>query len=240
MNKSWWALLGLVAVASGAALFVERVGGTTEVVAIGRRWWPVLLIGLGLANLIRNNEYSWAIVGPLLAVGAGTVLLLFTFDIIEGASVSLLWPAALALTGGALVLAMTLRDPDELRGRGDLHRVVWLRGERLESRASPFWYGRITVLGGLFSLDLRRARVHNPTVIHVTVLFGTVEVQLEGATVATVRRPFVLGIRGMVPSDAPRNTEPQVTVSVLALFGDAKLRQPRPITPPTLPSIPTS
>jgi hypothetical protein len=226
------AFLGLVAVAFGSVLFVERIGGTGEIAAIGRRYWPVLLLGLALANLVRLSDRGWAVLGPLLAAATGIVLLLFTLDVIEGSSYARVWPAALALVGVALVLVTAMPGAGEDRSaRGDLRRLVWLRGERLRSIARPFWYARITVLVGAFTLDLRDAELHEGTAIHVNALFGTVEIQLDDSTAAMMQRPFVFGARGLVQGDAPREDDPQVTVSVLGLFGDARLQQRLATTP---------
>ncbi len=231
MTRNWWALLGLVAVASGAVLFVERTGGTGEVVAVGRRWWPVVLIAVGLINLVRLSDHRWAVVGPLLAIAAGATLLLFIFGGLHrdlGLRRDLyprLWPVLLVLTGGALVFAAARQDNESLSERNELRRFVWLRGERLESTARAFWRARISVLLGSYTLNLRRATLQPPTTVYVNALFGNVDILVDTGTTTTVRRPFVLGIGGMATGDVPPQVRPQLTVSVLALFGDAKVRR---------------
>jgi hypothetical protein len=81
MTRTWWALLGLVGAALGAALLIERNGGAGEMAELARRWWPVLLVGLGLVNLIRLSNARWAVMGPLLAIIAGALLLLPILDV---------------------------------------------------------------------------------------------------------------------------------------------------------------
>jgi hypothetical protein len=199
--------------------------------ALGRRWWPLVLVGLGVVNLIRLSDRGWALVGPLLAIGAGIILLMLILEKVDRVLYPRLWPAALALVGGALVLAATLPAENDLCRRGDLRRMVWFRGELLESTASSFWYARITVLAGALTLDLRRAVLHERTIVHVNALFGTVDLLLEPGTTVMVRRPFVFGMRGPVGGDKPPEEIPQVTVSVLAIFGDARIRRSLGTTP---------
>jgi peptidoglycan/LPS O-acetylase OafA/YrhL len=231
IGRSWWAVVGLLAVAWGAALFVERNGGADEIVAIGRRWWPLLLIAVGFVNLIRLSDRRWAVVGPFLAIVTGTALLLFIVGPVPGNIYPRLWPIVLVLAGGLLVLSATRPNDKELAERPEVHRFVWLGGERLQSTARSFWHARINVLLGTFTLDLQGATLHQPATVYVNAVFGTVDILVDAETTATVRRPFVLRVRGLVPSDVPPDEHPQLTVSVLALFGDAKIRRSLGIAP---------
>jgi hypothetical protein len=231
MTRNWWVLLGLLAVASGAVLFIERNGGSGEVAEVARRWWPLLLVALGLVNLIRASDMRWAVVGPLLAVAAGAILLLSILHVFEEGLYPRLWPMALVLGGGMLVSAAAQHHNPPLSERNELRRFVWLRGERLESAAPAFWRARISVLLGSYRLDLRRAKLQRPTTVYVNALFGTVEILVDTGTTVTVRRPFVLGIGGLAHGDAPPRPRAQLTVSVLAFFGDATVRRTLAVAP---------
>jgi hypothetical protein len=71
-------LVGLLAVAVGSALFVDRLGGAQVVGEFLHRWWPLVLLALGLGNLIGFSSDRWAVGGPLVLIALGGVLLPFT------------------------------------------------------------------------------------------------------------------------------------------------------------------
>ena len=231
MTRNWWALLGLVAVALGAAMFIERNGGVSEMAELARRWWPLLLVALGLVNLVRLSDTRWAVMGPLFAIIIGAILLMAVLGVLEAGLYPRLWPILLMLAGATLVLAAAGHHDPPLSERNELRRFVWLRGERLESAAQAFWHARISVLLGSYTLDLRRAVLERPTTIYVNALFGTVVILVDTGTTVTVRRPFVLGIGGLEQGDVPPRVRSQLTVSVLALFGDAKVRRTLAVAP---------
>jgi hypothetical protein len=180
---------------------------------------------VGLVNLLRLSDRRWALVGPLFAIVLGATGLLVLFGGLRRDLYPRVWPVLPVVVGAALVLAAARHDSEPLSERNELRRFVWLRGERLESTARAFWHGRISVLLGTYTLDLRRATLQRPTTVYVNALFGTVELVVDTAITTTVRRPFVLGIGGLAPSDVPPQVRPQLTVSVLAFFGDARIRR---------------
>jgi hypothetical protein len=231
MTRTWWALLGLVSAALGAALLIERNGGADEMVELATQWWPLLLIGLGLVNLVRLSNTRWAIMGPLLAIIAGALLLLLLLDVLRDDLYPRLWPLLPVIAGTMLVLAAAGHREPPLSDHNDLRRFVWLRGERLESKARAFFHARISVLLGSFTLDLRQAALKRPTTIYVTAVFGTVEILVDTGTSVTMRRPFVLGISGLEQSDVPPRPSSQLTVSVIAVFGDARVLRTLAVTP---------
>ena len=217
-------LLGLLLVAVGAAFFVERVGGTVEVASLIERWWPLGLVALGVANLFRFAEQRWALVAPILVAVMGSALLLFTLQLAEPEVYPILWPLALVVVGIAVAMAGADSGSKSLTAEPEIRRVVWLRGERIVSRADPFWRASLTVLFGALEVDLRDAVVH-PTgaVINVNALFATVRVLNTSEQLAYIRRPFVLRTTGFETSHRPPGLakDVKVTVNVLACFGDA-------------------
>jgi hypothetical protein len=231
MTRTWWALLGLAVAALGAALLIERNGGAGEMAELATRWWPVLLVGLGLVNLVRLSNARWAVMGPLLAIIVGTLLLLHILDVLRSDLYPRLWPLLPVIAGTMLVLAAAGHREPPLSDRNDLRRFVWLRGERLESKARAFFHARIGVLLGSYTLDLRQAVLKRPTTIYLTALFGTVEILVDTGTSVTMRRPFVLGIAGLEQSDVPSRPSSQLAVSVIAVFGDARVRRTLAVAP---------
>ena len=90
----WLILISLVLFATVGSLF-----GALE---IGGRYWPVLLIALGLLAFAKESTQRGSIIGPVILIGLGTVLLLnnlgyFSWSIWE--VVLLLWPILLVAAG---------------------------------------------------------------------------------------------------------------------------------------------
>jgi hypothetical protein len=238
-NVDWLLIvLGLLVLAAGAVQLLGRSGGTHEVAVVGRRWWPLLLIGLGLVNLIRLSDRGWALFGPLLAIGTGAAVLLFILDVVPSDVYPSVWTIGLGLVGGTLILVGVRQRASRLSDRTQVHQFVWLRVKRLESTARPFVHGRITVVLGAFTLDLRRAMVSSSATIEITVLFGSVEVFVDDETTVVVRRPFDSRIHDPFRNDLTPNVHHQLTMSVLAFFGDAKIRRPLEVAPSVASSGP--
>jgi LiaF transmembrane domain len=229
--------VGLVAVAIGAALLFERIGGTSHALNLLRSWWPLAIVALGALNLLRMVERPWALIGPLLTVTVGVVLLRWISHPQHRDFVPRVWPAALLLFGGALVVSGVDWSAADLSRRGDLRRVIWLRGERIASQAKPFWHATITIALGDLELDLRRANLHRSGVfVNLNVVFGAARVLLPADVHVRIRRPFFPG--GIAPREdpPPSSTPPRfVTLSVVGLLGRVALDTTAPTSSPTEP-----
>jgi Domain of unknown function (DUF5668) len=213
--------LGLLAVAVGTALLVDRLQDRSDVADLARRWWPLLLIVVGLKNLVQLVDRPWMLIGPIIAILAGAMLVLVTLDHLERALYPLAWPAALILAGTTLALAGADRREPPLEGRPELRQFVFLRGKRIVSEAEKFWRADITVVFGSLELDLRRAPLHPRASVNVNAIFGSVDVVVASGVAVWERRPFVLGSRGLSPRGVPPPEAIRLTVNVLGFFGDA-------------------
>jgi hypothetical protein len=213
-------LVGLLVVAIGTGLLVDRAGSGTRLLTLAWHWWPLVLIGLGLVNLVRLVHGQWALLGPLLAIATGVALLLWTFGFTKTPGYPLMWPTALVVAGSVVALAGTSRGDDRRAKRGELRRFVCFGGTHIVNRANPFWRASLTVLFGHLWLDLREATLHEQGVaINTYIFFGTIHVIVPGGTDIYVRRPFVLGPRGRESSDAPHSRQARLTISVIGVFG---------------------
>lgn len=213
-------LVGLLVVAIGTGLLVDRAGSWTRLLTLAWHWSPLLLIGLGLVNLGRLVHGQWALLGPLLAIATGVVLLLWTFGFTETPGYPLIWPTALVVAGSVVALAGTSRGDNRLTKRSELRRLVCFGSTHIVSRAKPFWRASLTVFFGHLRLDLREATLHEQGVaVNTYVFFGTVHVIVPGGTDIWVRRPFVLSSRGRESSDPPRIPPAPLTISVVGVFG---------------------
>lgn len=98
-------VLGLVLVALGMLFLLERAGVLDARTAL-EQWWPVALIALGVAQLVERPR---GLTGPLVLMGAGIVLLLFTLGIMEGPVWRVIWPVLLVVAGVAVIIR-TVRE----------------------------------------------------------------------------------------------------------------------------------
>ncbi len=218
-------LVGLLAVALGSALFVDRLGGARVVGELLHRWWPLLLVAVGLGNLVGLSSQRWAVVGSLIIVGLGGVLLLFTAGAIHDDIYPVVWPAGVAVAGAGLALTGADWGHGDLSSRDQFRRFVLLRGDRVASAAASFRRASITVAFGSFQLDLRRATLRLGASINVTAVFGTVDVRIGRGIKVRTREPFVLDRRGLRTQPPSRFDGSDLTINVLGLFGAIRVRE---------------
>jgi hypothetical protein len=218
-------LFGLLAVSFGSILLTDRLGmGNLRSMA---RWWPVLIVALGLTHLLSFSGRPWALTGPVITMLAGLGLLLFTVGWVHGDLYPSLWPAAIILGGGLLALVGSEWGDCKLPTRDVVRQFVWLRGKRLASRSTRFRRADIAVLFGYFELDLTNADLQPGAIVNVTAVCGTVDVCVGDRIAIRERHPFVLGADGLI-LQAERGPQPsELTINVLALFGQARAKRPQ-------------
>jgi hypothetical protein len=218
-------LVGLLAVAVGSALFVDRLGGARVVGEFLHRWWPLVLVALGLGSLIGASSNRWAVGGPLIVIALGGVFLPFTAGAIHADVYPLVWPAAIAIAGAGLALMGADWGHRDLSSRDQFRRFVLLRGSRVVSTAASFRRASITVMFGSFQLDLRRATLSGGAVINVTAVFGSIDVRIGRGVKLQTREPFVLDARGLRTESPSGFNGSDLTINVLGLFGGVGIRE---------------
>jgi hypothetical protein len=217
-------LVGLIAVAVGTAVLLDRLGGTEPIVAALRTWWPLGLVVFGIGRLVGLAQRPWSVLGPLAVIAGGLGLLLFTFGVVSWDDYPLIWPWAVVLAGFVLALAGADWGEQRLPHQNELRQFVWLRGKRVVSRAPQFWRADITVLFGAFELDLRAACLHEPAVVNVNAVFGTVDVIAPPGMTVRRRRPFLLDRVG-VHTAVPETIKDGLTINLLGFFASATAQE---------------
>jgi hypothetical protein len=216
-------LLGLAAVAIGAFLLgdrLEQVIGNVESIT---KWWPLLIVALGMGNLLSLARRPWTLIGPLITIMIGVALLLFTVGSLGRQLGPLLLPVAIIVVGLLVALIGTRWDRD-LAELDTFRQFVWLRGRSLTSQAQSFKSADISVLLGYFELDLRGIKL-DESVVNVNAVCGRVDVLVDDHVEVRKRQPFAMGRSGIVVRAEDGPEEAPLTINVLAFFGTATLRR---------------
>jgi hypothetical protein len=233
--RTW---VGIVLVGLGAVGLL----GATDVIdagAVTGRWWPVAVIGLGLAAMTAQRSLS---IGPLVVTAIGVVLLAGAQD---WAVRDLLWPALLIVVG-LLVLSGLARR----RSPGDESAALAiLGGSTVRSTSAHFDHADVSAVFGGATLDLREAHIDRHARVDALALFGGVDVLVPPGWRIVLRGLPIFGgyedktrADGSLPADAP-----VLTVAATAMFGGVTVTDkpahgtiPRPRAPesPDLPARP--
>jgi cell wall-active antibiotic response 4TMS protein YvqF len=141
------------------------------------RWWPALLVIVGLSKLLGFGTRPQMVAGALFT-GAGALLLLGSLDLLRF-SIWELWPLQLVFLGAWLVLRGVNRtrgggtpvDPDDYA-----NAFVAVGGVTRKMNSSQFRGGEATAFMGGVELDLRNVHAASDTVvIDVLAWWGGIE-----------------------------------------------------------------
>ena len=130
------------------------------------RYWPVILIAIGLVKLVDANTPSGHVAGAIL-VGVGAVLLGQTLGYLN-VRMHDLWP--LFLIGAGLLM---------LFNRGPWHGIY--RGPR---RSRLYVHDRLMREAAVFGGGKRKINTQDFTGGHIDAVFSGYEIDLRGATMA--------------------------------------------------------
>lgn len=216
--------VGLVVVALGVLFLLDSAG----VLSAGRaidRWWPLAIVAAGALTLAERPR---ATVRGLVLVGAGSLLLLFTTDVLEGNVWNYIWPVAVIALGLVIVARWRGRGVAEDASLDDsLSGTAVFGGSDLVSASPRLRGGSLTAIFGGITLDLRGARpAPEGASINATAVFGGIDVLVPKGWRITLRSMPVFG--GLddktdhsveVPPDAPT-----LHIDAVSIFGGVSLK----------------
>ena len=220
--------MGIVLVGLG----VVGLLGATDVIDAGAligQWWPIAVIGLGLAAVAAQRSLS---PGPVVVTAIGVVLLAGAQD---WAVQDLLGPALLIVVG-LLVLSGLVRR----RASADdaAAALAVLGGSTVRSTSAHLDHAEVSAVFGGATLDLREAHVERHARVDAFALFGGVDVLVPPGWRIVLRGLPIFGgyedktrTHGPLPADAP-----VLTVNATAVFGGVSVTD-KP-HPPVTPSSP--
>ena len=190
-------IAGIIIIAIGA-LFLLNSTGIADVGGL-TKWWPMIIVLLGVWRLIAQKFRS--LFGPLLLIAIGVILQLWQLDI-SGLDFGTLWPAILIVVGIAILAGgfnrrrrQRERNRNRQRERSrresatiiDAEPVTVFEGDSLDATLSTdnrtmsgdFQSGSINIVMGSGELDLRGARITDkPATLNVSIVMGEAKLRV--------------------------------------------------------------
>ncbi len=171
---------GVVLVGIGALLFLNNLN--IVYVRDFVRFWPAILVAIGIVKLVDSTEMSGRVGGGVL-VGVGAILLAQTLGYLDGLRLHDMWPLALIAVGVFLLFQRGFQGFDPRTSRafkpGMLDESAVFGGGKRNIVSGDFRGGKVAAVFGGFELDLRKAGMAGDSaVLHIDAVFGGVELKI--------------------------------------------------------------
>jgi len=146
------------------------------------RWWPLLIILVGLWKLLIWGAQSMSSAFLLMAIGL--LCLLATLDVITWSALFQIWPVFLIIIGAWILLRPTRHLSEKLRAAEgeDIDTLdVWalFGGAERQVSSSQFQGGKATAMFGGIEIDLRKARLADgEQSLDLTAIFAGIEIRV--------------------------------------------------------------
>ena len=189
------------------------------------RWWPALLVAAGDFTLAARPP---SVIRGTILTAVGTLLLLFTTDVLHGNAWAYLWPSAVILTGVVIVARWSGRTlPRATADEAVVRSTAIFGGPKLVSTARHFQGAWLTAIFGGITLDLRDA-VPAPggATVNATVAFGGIDLLVPRGWRISVRSTSIFG--GLEDKTdytaAPPDDAPVLHVDAVCVFGGVEIK----------------
>lgn len=217
-------LLGFALLALGL-LFIAGQAGWADVGRLFERGWPLILVAAGLLQLAVNPR-AW--LGPVLVIGLGGVLLLFSFDIVPGSAASMLWPLVLIAIGLFVILGHGAGRPGAtVSAENRVSAIAIFGGSDVANRSQEFQSGTLIGIFGAVTADLRQAALDlDGATIDAYALFGGVDILVpRGWHVSISGLPIFGGYSDETQGAAAYTPgDPVLQVRAVTLFGGVTVK----------------
>jgi len=180
-------LVGVLFIVSGILVFLDQLH-LINIWQLFSTWWPLLLVGAGLAKLISR---SGSLVIAILLLLLGAILQLQRLRLFEIDLLSLILPLALIFSGAAILLSKAKQVATMSTDR--LNYFAVLGGSTHRVSSSNFQGGSVTAVLGGVELDLRDSLLLSAATLEVTAVMGGVEVRVPSHWQVEVSGTPVLG-----------------------------------------------
>ena len=147
-------LLGLAILTLGVLFLLDSAGVLDADRAIDQ-WWPALIVAAGIFTLAERPP---SLIRGTILTAVGTLLLLFSNDVLHGNTWDDVWPSAIILAGLVIVARWSGRTLPSAAADEDVVRSTAIfGGPKLVSTARHFQGAWLTAIFGGITLDLRDA-----------------------------------------------------------------------------------
>jgi len=205
----------------GIILFgVAALLGSLDIINFGElfnTYWPVLLIGAGIAMLIANTyeNYIWSIV--LLV--AGSFALFNNLELVDINFWQLFWPFVIIAFGLAII---TQRTKIASGSSGQITSL--LSGFDSKNNSTNYQGDKITAVMGGGTLDLRKATIKKEATIETLAVMGGITLQVpENWDVRVSVMPILGGVENKAASDQ-KDSAPVLNVVGTLLMGGIEIK----------------
>jgi len=217
-------LVGAALVALGAVYLLDAAGVIEGGGVVGR-WWPVLIVALGLLQAYGERHFS--AVAWVLITG-GLLLLAVTTGAFGKTAWSVTWPILVVLAGAWLLSGWgrlrrgQIEDPE-------FSRMSVFNSMKLSSRATALRRAALTAVFGKLRLDLTGARLDPAGArLSATSVFGHIDVIVpEGWAVEVRGLPIVGAWDDTVSRRGVGPNSPKLDVQVLVVLGGVEVKHRR-------------
>lgn len=213
-------MFGLLFIGMGIVFLLDQLNVASEAL----RYWPALVVLLGLAKLWQVRGTTGNPIAGYLFVAVGIWMLLGTLDVFRE-HVDF-WPLVLIFVGGMIVW-------QGVRGRqrrgaasinDTVNAVAILSGVKRGSNSATFRGGELSAFMGGCDVDLRNAAVNGEAVLDVFAMFGGIVVRVpENWNIVGNVTPIMGGFEDQThPPQAP--SPHTLTVRGLVLMGGVEIK----------------
>ena len=212
------AFFGILIVVVGALLLLDNLDmlDAGEIIA---DWWPVAAILGGLLAYAANPRH-W--VAPLVLIGGGGAVLLYTTGVVDSLNVVL--PVVLIAFGLLVIFGRGMGTRAGAAG-ARVNSFNLFSGSNVFSDSQAFEGGKVGAIFGGSEIDLRRAKPAPDATLDVFAAFGGVEIAVPvGWRVEINGFPIFGGFDNATDKDSLAPDAPRLRIDATVLFGGLEVK----------------
>ncbi|NLE31118.1 cell wall-active antibiotics response protein [Candidatus Dojkabacteria bacterium] len=216
-------LFGFVVVLIGVFLFIKQVGIISPLAdnlwTLFIKFWPLLLLFLGIELYISNNRITGGIILLLSVSFLFNTLLDFNFF-------SVLWPILIIGIGVSLLFKEERKEEKKVKDDTSyLSQTLLFKDENLKVDSQNFKGGRLDMFVGSLKLDLREAKVSKGGAkLNINAVFANVKVLVPKECRVKSKGSSVIGDWTINLNERERE-EPVLNINGNILFGEVKIEE---------------
>ena len=216
-------LFGFVVVLIGVFLFIKQVGIISSLAdnlwTLFIKFWPLLLLFLGIELYISNNRITGGIILLLSVSFLFNTLLDFNFF-------SVLWPILIIGIGVSLLFKEERKEEKKVKDDTSyLSQTLLFKDENLKVDSQNFKGGRLDMFVGSLKLDLREAKVSKGGAkLNINAVFANVKVLVPKECRVKSKGSSVIGDWTINLNERERE-EPVLNINGNILFGEVKIEE---------------